>query len=133
LVVGREPRMKPLGGVAVRVDTWIVRGEGFHLVKAVLDWIGIGFVAQMPLPREVRRIAVLVEELRDGRRLFAQCVLVAWRNDNWERRANREAPGHQGGATRRAAGLSVPAREHRAFLCDLVDVRRWMTQSGTAA
>ena len=124
--------MEPLVGVVVGVDAGVVGGKILHLVEAVLDRIGLGLVAQMPLAGEVRRIAVLLEELGDRRRLLAQGVLVARSDDDRESRADRNAPGHERGATRRAACLAVPTGEDRAFLGDLVDVRRRMAERGAA-
>jgi len=59
--------MEPLGGVAVGIDAGVVRCEGFHLVEAVLDRVGIRLVAKMPFSREIRRVAVLFEEFGDRR------------------------------------------------------------------
>src|SRR5437773_11204929 len=68
--------MEPRTGVGVGIDTRIIGGERFHLVEAVLDWIGFRFVAEMPLAGEVRRVTVLLEELGNRRSAFPEKVLV---------------------------------------------------------
>src|SRR5215475_13895905 len=60
----------------VRIDARIVRGERLHLIEAVRDWVGLGLVAEMPLARKIRRVAVLLEEFGNGGRLLAQRILV---------------------------------------------------------
>ena len=125
--------MEPLGGVGVGIDAGVVCGERLHLIEAMLDRVGIGLVAEMPLARKVRRIAILLEEFRDGGRLLAQCILVARGHHDRERRADRNAPSHERGATGRAARLTVPAREHRAFLGDPVDVRGRVAEGRAAS
>jgi hypothetical protein len=62
----------------VGVDASVVGREMLHLVEAMLGRIGRGLVAEMPLAREVCRVAVLLEEFGDRRRLLAEVVLVAW-------------------------------------------------------
>ena len=111
-------------GVAVGIDARIIGGELLHLVEAVLDRVELGHVTEMPLAGEVRLVPVLLVELGDGRRLFPEPVLVAGNNHDRKRRADRDAPGHERGAARGAAGLAVPAREHRAFLGKAIEVRR---------
>src|SRR5262249_32215854 len=123
LVEGGKPRMEPGRGVAIRVDPGIVRAERLHLVEAVLDRIGFGLVAEMPLAGEIGRVTVVPEEFSDGRGLLAKEVLVAGGNDDGERRADRNAPGHERGAARRAARLTVPGGEHRALAGEAVDAR----------
>ena len=75
----------PLVGVVVGIDAGIVGGEVPHLVEAMLDRIGVGLVAEMPLAGEVRRIAVFLEELGDRRRFLPQTVLIARSNHDRER------------------------------------------------
>src|SRR5207249_6708963 len=100
---------------------------------AMLDWIGFWFVAEMPFAREVSGVAVLLEELRNGRRLLAQRVLVARRDDVGQGRANRNAPGNERGAPGRATGLAVPAREHRALLGEPINIRGRMAEGHAAS
>ncbi len=77
-------------------------------------------------------IAVLLVEFGDGRRVRGQAVRVAGNDHDRQRRADRDAPGHERGAARRAARLAVPAREHRAFLGHAINVRRRMPERRTA-
>ena len=69
--------MEPLVGIIVGVYPGIVGRKILHLVEAVLDRIGLGLVAHMPFTGEVRRVAVLLEELGNRWRLLAEGVLVA--------------------------------------------------------
>src|SRR5262249_26503381 len=64
LVVRRKPR-EPGGGIAVGIDARVVGAESLHLVEAVRDRVRLRLVAQVPLAREIGRIAVLLEELGD--------------------------------------------------------------------
>ena len=118
--------------VAVGIDTRVVGRELLHLVEAVIDRVELLHVAEMPLAGEVGLIAVLLEELGDGRRVRVQAVRVAGNDHDRQRRADRDAPGHERGAARRATGLAVPAREHRAFLGQAIDVRRGMPERRAA-
>ncbi len=118
-VVLREPRVKVRRGVVVGVDARIVGGELLHLVEAVLDRVELGLVAEMPLAREVGRVAVLLEELGDRRRLRLQAVLVTGRHDHGQGGADRDAAGDEGRPAGGAARLAVPAREQRALLGEL--------------
>jgi hypothetical protein len=52
-----------------------------HLVEAMLDRVGLGFVAEMPLAGEVRAVTVLLEKLGNSGSFFAKIILVAG-NDN---------------------------------------------------
>src|SRR5260370_22923936 len=115
--------MEPLVRVVVGIDPGIVGGKILHLVEAMLDRIGLGLIAEVPFTGEVRRVAVLLEELGDRRRLLAEAVLVTRGNHDRERRADRNTPGHERGAARRAACLTIPAGEDRAFLGNLIDIR----------
>ena len=45
--------MKPFAGVVVGVNAGIVSRKVLHLVEAVLDWVSVGLVAEMPLARKV--------------------------------------------------------------------------------
>ena len=114
--------MRPRRCVGVVIDTWVVGGEFLHLVEAMLDRVGLGFVAEMPLAREVGRVAVLLEELGDRRGFLAQEVLITRRDDNRQRRADGNAPGNERGAAGGATRLAVPTGEMRAFLGDAIDV-----------
>src|SRR5207248_9539871 len=106
----------------VVIDSWVVRGEFLHLVEAMLDRVGLGLVAEMPLAREVGRVAVFLEELGDGRGFLAQEVLITRRDDDRQRRADGNAPGDERGAAGGATRLAVPTGEMRAFLGDAIDV-----------
>src|SRR5262249_45943868 len=101
-------------------------------VEAVLDRVGVRLVAEMPLTRKVCREAVLLEEFGNGRRFFAQRVLVAWGNHNRQRRANGDAPCHERRTARGAARLTVPVREQSAFLSNPIEVGGRMTERRTA-
>ena len=125
--------MKPLGSVGVGIDAGIVRGERLHLIEAVLDRVRRRLVSEMPLARKVRRIAILPEKFRNGGRLLPQRVFIARSHHDRERRSDREAPSHKRGAARRAARLTVPAREHCAFLGNPVDVRGRVPESRAAS
>src|SRR5947209_13980066 len=103
--------MEPRTGVGVGIDTRIIGGERFHLVEAVLDWIGFRFVAEMPLAGEVRRVTVLLEELGNRRSAFPEKVVVTGGDHNRERRTDGDAPGDERGAAGGATGLPVSARE----------------------
>ena len=132
-IVGRKPGMEPLVGVVVSVDAGVIGGEILHLVEAVLGRIGRGNVAHVPLAGKIGRIAVLLEELGNRRRFLAQVVRVARRDDDRQRRADRDPPRHERGASGRATRLAVPVGEGRAFLGDPVDVRRRMAERLAAA
>src|SRR5262245_16447099 len=82
----------------------------------------------MPFTREVRRVAVLLEKLGDGRRLLAEKVLVARGYHDRQRGADGDAPGDERRAARRATGLTVPGGEQRAFLGKPIDVRGRVTE-----
>src|SRR5204863_4553677 len=109
-------RMKPLAGVRVGIDAGIVSGEFLHLVEAMLDGVGHRLIAEMPFAREVSAIAILLKELGNGRSLGAKIVFVAGGDDDRERGADRDAPGHERGAPCGATRLAIPARERGAFL-----------------
>src|SRR5206468_5235200 len=121
-VVLREPGMRPRRRVVVVIDAWVVGGEFLHLVEAMLDRVGLGLVAEMPLAREVGRVAVLLEELGDRRGFLAQEVLITRRDDDRQRRADGNAPGDERGAASGATRLAIPTGEIRAFLGDAIDV-----------
>lgn len=87
--------MRVVCRVAVAIDAGIVRGELLHLVEAMLDRVELGLIAEVPLAGEVSGIAVLLVELGDGRRLFPEAVRVAGNDNDRQRRADRDAPGHE--------------------------------------
>ena len=118
--------------IAVGIDTRIVCRELLHLVETVIDRVELLHVAKMPLAGEVGRLPVLLVEFSDGRRVRGQAVRVAGNNHDRQCRANRDPPGHERGAARRAARLTVPAREHRAFPGHAINVRRRMPKRRTA-
>src|SRR5689334_13661368 len=93
-----EPGVEPLLGVVVGVNACIISGEMLHLVEAMLGWIGIRLVAEVPLTRKIRRVSVLLNKLRNGRRLLPQAVLVAWSHDDRERGPDRQPSGQEGSA-----------------------------------
>src|SRR5208283_4590502 len=132
-VVRREPGMKPFIGVVVGIYAGIVGGKLFHLVKAMLDRIGIGFVAHMPLTGEVRRVAVFLEKFGDRRRLLVEEVLVTRGNYDRERRADRNTPGHERGAAGGATRLTVPAGNHCTLLRYAIDTRCGMSAPRASA
>src|SRR5580698_3025549 len=82
----------------------------------------------MPLTGKVSAITVLFEELGDGRRRLRQTILVTRYNNHRERRTNRDAPCHKRRTTSRAARLTIPAREYRTFLSNLIDIRCGMAE-----
>src|SRR5208282_22341 len=125
---GRKPGMEPLVCVVIGIGAGVIGGEVLHLVEAVLDRIGFGLVAEMPLAGKIGRIAVLLEELGDRRRLLAQEVRVGGRDNDRQRRADRNAPSDERGAACGATRLPVPVGEGRAFLGDLVDVWSGMAE-----
>src|SRR5207244_6485372 len=92
-IVRGEPRMEPRTGIGVGIDAGIIGRERLHLVEAVLDWIRFRFVAEMPFAREVRRVAVLLEELRNSGCLLAEGVLVARGDHNRQGWTDGAAPG----------------------------------------
>src|SRR5262249_22299152 len=53
-IVRGKPWMKPLRGVRIRVDARIIGGECLHFIEAMLNWIRLWLVAEMPLARKVR-------------------------------------------------------------------------------
>jgi hypothetical protein len=66
----REPGMGEAIRVVIRIDARIVGGELFHFIEAIFNRVELGLITQMPLAREVRAKAVLLEELaRSPRRL----------------------------------------------------------------
>src|SRR4029077_8552807 len=105
----------------------------FHLVEAMLNRIGIGLVTQMPLAREVGRVAVFLEEFGDRRRLLPEAVFVSRGNHDRERRTDRDTPGHERGAAGGATCLAVPAGEDGSLLGYAVDIRCRMTETGASA
>src|SRR5580704_1651436 len=125
--------MKPLRGVVVGIDAGIIGGEMFHLVEAMLGRIGVGLVAQMPLAGEIRRVTILPEEFGDRRRLLSEPVLIARGNHDRERRADRNTPRYERGASGRAARLAVPVREDGALLGYPIDVGRRMAETRAAS
>jgi len=90
----------------------------------MIDRHGVDRVAQMPFPRKIGLVTVLLEKFRDGRRLRSNPVRVARRDHHRQGGAHREASGHERGATGRATRLPVPFRERRALGRQLVEVRR---------
>src|SRR5580692_8089431 len=118
--------MKPLIGIRVGIDACVVSGELFHLVEAMLDRISDGFVAKMPLAREVRGIPVLLEEFGNRWSFGFEVVFIAGGNHDRQCRADRDPPGNKRGTACRAARLPVPTGEDRPFLGKAIDVRRWM-------
>src|SRR5438034_11739043 len=103
--------MEPRTGVGVGIDTRIIGGERFHLVEALLDWIGFRFVAEMPLAVEVRRVTVLVEELGSRRSASPEKVLVTGGHHNRQPVPHGDASGHERVFAGRVAGLPLTARE----------------------
>src|SRR5258708_16532707 len=101
----------------------------FHLVEAMLNRIGIGLVPQMPLAREVGRVAVFLEEFGDRRRLLPKAVFVSRGNYDRERRADRHTPGHEGSTPSSAARLAVPPGEDRPPLGNAIGVPRRMVET----
>src|SRR5258708_28992417 len=88
----------------------------------MLDRAALGPQPGMPLAREVGRVAVLLEELGDGRGFLAQEILITRRDDDRQRRTDGNAPGDERGAASGATRLAVPTGEMRAFLGDAIDV-----------
>jgi hypothetical protein len=111
-VVGREPWVKPNRGVAVSVHSRIIRGERLHLIEAVLDWVSLGFVTEVPFAREVGRVAVLLEELRDGGRFLVKKFSSpgATTTESADRIGMRPVMNNAGPA------VQLAAREQRPFL-----------------
>ena len=68
--------MKGVRRVVIGIVTGIICGEILHLLEAMLNGEGIGLVAQMPFSGEIRRVAVLLEKLGNGRRFFPQPVSI---------------------------------------------------------
>src|SRR5260370_14970684 len=101
----------------------------FHLVEAMLNRIVSGLVPQMPLAREVGRVAVFLEEFGDRRRFLPKAVLVARGNYDREGRADRNTPGHERCAAGGAARLTVPAREDGPLPGDGIDGRCRMAEA----
>ena len=124
----REPRMGEPIRVAIRVDARIVGGKLLHFIEAMLNRVELGLIAQMPLAREVRAIAVLLEELGDRRRGLRQAVLIAGHNHHREGRTDGDAPGYERGAAGGTTRLTIPTREHGSFLGDAIDVRGRMAK-----
>jgi hypothetical protein len=98
----------------------------------MLDRIGFRLVAQMPFSGKVRRVAVLFEVFGNRRSLFAEKILVARRNHDGKRRANRDSPCDERSTTRRTACLSIPTGKSGSFFGHLIDIRCRMAQ-GLAA
>ena len=100
-----------------------------HLVEAMLGRVGLRLVAHMPLAGKIGRVAVLLEEFGDRRRLLREVVLVTRGDHDGERRTDWNAPGHERGAASCATRLAVPAGEDGAFLGDAIDVRCRMAEA----
>src|ERR1700744_5436085 len=90
-------------------------------------------IAEVPFAGEIRRVAILLEELSDRRRLGPQIVFISRSHDDRECCTNRNAPGHERGASRRATRLSIPTGKHGTLLGHPVDVRSGMTEGCTSA
>src|SRR5262245_12898342 len=108
--------MEPLGCVGVGVDARIVSRKRLHLVEAMLDWIGLGLVTEMPFARKVRGVAVFLKEFSDCWRLFFERIFVARGHNYRECRADRNASCNERSATGRATCLAIPVRERCALL-----------------
>src|ERR1035438_7837860 len=112
--------MEILGSIRIRIDAGIIGGELFHFIKAMIGWVGHRLVTHVPLAGEVGGVAVLLEKLSNRWSLWAEIVLVSRGNHDRERGANGNASGHERGAARRAACLSVPTGEDGSFFGHLV-------------
>ena len=124
----REPGMGEVIRVVIRIDARIVGGKLLHFIEAMFNRVELGLITQMPLAREIRAIAVLLEELGDRRRGLRQAVLVARHNHHREGRTDGDAPGHERGAAGGTTRLTIPTREHGSFLGDAIDVRGRMAE-----
>ena len=125
--------MEPRSRVAVGVNARIVSAEGFHLVEAVLDRVGLRLVAQMPFTREVRRVAILLEEFGNRRCLLSQGRsrrLGATTIDSAERMGMRPVMKE----ARPAVQLACPYQHVNigAFLGDPINVRGRMAECSSA-
>src|ERR1700756_3020495 len=125
--------MEPLVGVGIGIDTGVIGGELFHLIEAVLNRVGLGLVAKVPLTRKVRRIAVFLEELGNGRSFFSEKVLVSWSHHDRQRRADGNSSRDERGTSSRAACLAIPACKRGALFCHAVNIRGGMSIGSTAS
>ncbi len=69
-------------------------------------------------------VALLLQQVRDGRRPVGDAVIAAGHADGQQASAKRMLPENERRAPRRAALLRISIGEQRAFLCDAVNVRR---------
>src|SRR5258708_20399442 len=98
----------------------------------MLDRVGLGFVAEMPLAREVGRVALLLEELVDRRGFLAQEVLITRRDDDRQRRADGNGPGDQPGPSSGAPRLPLQSGGIRPFLAPPINVGGRMADTSTS-
>ena len=91
----------------------------------------VGVVAQMVLAELAGVVAEIEQELGDRRGAGPQIRWTAGQLRRDHAGAQRMHAGKEGVATRRAALLGVVVGEHRAFLADLVDVRRLSDHQAT--
>ena len=91
----------------------------------------VGVVAQMVLAELAGVVAEIEQKLGDRRGAGPQIRRAAGQLRRDHAGAQRMHPGKEGIATRRAALLGVVVGEHRAFLADLVDVRRLSDHQAT--
>src|SRR5271156_5061937 len=94
-VIFRKPGMREVRRVVIGVDARIVSGELLHLVEAMLDRVELGLIPQMPLAREISRIAALREELGDCRGVLGEAILITRHDYDRKRGTNWDASGHE--------------------------------------
>ena len=93
-----------------------------ELVEAVHGGQVLVAVAEVVLAELAGDVAVVLEQIGDGRILRLQPELGARQTDLQQAGAERVLPGDEGGAAGRAALLPVVVREQRTFCGDPVDV-----------
>ncbi len=95
-----------------------------ELVEAVLGRQVLVAVAEMVLAELAAGVALVLEQVGDGRRPVRHAVIRAWHADGQQSGAERMLAEDERRAAGGAALLRVEVGEHRAFLGDAVDVGR---------
>ncbi len=95
-----------------------------ELVEAVIGRQVLVPVAKMVLAELAGGIAVVLQQIGDGRAPLRYAVIGAGHADGQKTRSERVLPEDERRASGRAALLGVVVREQRAFLGDAIDVGR---------
>src|SRR5215469_1508079 len=98
-----------------------------ELVEAVNRRQELILVAEVVLAELAGDIALVLEQLGDGWVLCAQPLVRPWQSDLGQSSANRRLTCDECSSPRRAALLPIPVGKEHSFLCETVDVGRFIT------